>query len=304
MAKKTNRSGFGEKYDAKTKRVINADGSFNVLKLGAEKQSLYQYLIGISWLKFTLWVVGFYLVFNSLFATIYLLAGVENLTGLEHKTGIDAFLNCFFFSVQTFTTVGYGAISPTGMFTNIVATLEAMIGLMGFALATGLLYGRFSKPTHSIRFSKNALVVPNKGNKELHFQIVNTKNHLLMDLEATLLAKVITNTNGTFQREFYELDLLVPSIRFFPLNWRLVHRITPSSPLCTSDGKSLMNQDLELLVLIRAYDSTFNQTVRARYSYTWDEIIENAKFERAYETNKEGDTIMDVEKIDAFIKLD
>lgn len=300
MAKKTNRSGFGEKYSSQTKRVINPDGSFNVIKVGAEKQSLYQYLIGIGWGRFSLWVLVFYLVFNSVFAGVYMLAGVEHLSGLEGKKGLDAFLNCFFFSVQTFTTVGYGAISPSGMTTNIIATLEAMIGLMGFALATGLLYGRFSRPRHSIRFSKNALVVHRDGNRELHFQIVNTKNHLLMDLEATVMAKVVTQKGHEFQREFYELDLLVPNIRFFPLNWRLVHRITPSSPLCTDDGKSLMNQDLEILILIRAYDSTFNQIVRARYSYTWAEIIENAQFDKAYETNEAGDTVMEVDKIDAF----
>jgi inward rectifier potassium channel len=304
MAKKTNRTGFGEKYSAQTKRVINPDGSFNVIKIGAEKQSLYQYLIGIGWGKFALWVLAFYLVFNSFFATVYMLIGVEYLAGLEGLQGYKAFLNCFFFSVQTFTTVGYGVISPTGMLTNIVATLEAMIGLMGFALATGLLYGRFSRPTHSIRFSKNALVVHKGGNKELHFQIVNTKNHLLMDLEATVMAKVTTFNGKEYQREFYELDLLVPNIRFFPLNWRLVHRITPSSPLCTDEGKSLMNQDMEVLILIRAYDSTFNQIVRARYSYTWDEIIENAQFERAYETNEEGDTVMHVSQIDAYTKFD
>ncbi len=301
MAKKTNRSGFGEKYTNKTKRVINDDGSFNVVKIGAQKKSLYQYLIGIGWGKFSLMVLAFYLVFNSLFAGFYMLAGVENLKGLSGKTGFDAFLNCFFFSVQTFTTVGYGAIAPKSMSTNIIATLEAMIGLMGFALATGLLYGRFSRPQHSIRFSKNAVVTDSEGQKELHFQIVNTKNHVLMDLEARVLAKVVVREGEQFNRQFYELDLQVPSIRFFPLNWRVVHCITSSSPLCTDDGKSLMNKDLEILVLIRAYDSTFNQTVRARYSYTYDEIIENAHFVPAYSTNEAGDTVMDIEKIDEYV---
>lgn len=304
MARKTNQTGFGEKYTSETKRVINQDGSFNVIKIGAQKQSLYQYLIAIGWLKFGLWVFAFYLVFNSLFAGLYLLAGVENLSGLGEVYGFNAFLNCFFFSVQTFTTVGYGNISPIGMTTNIIATIEAMIGLMGFALATGLLYGRFSKPQHSLRFSKNALLVNKEGHKELHFQVVNTKNHILMDLEATVMAKVVVNRGNTFEREFYNLDLLVPSIRFFPLNWRIVHRINTDSPLCDADGNNLMNKDLEILILIRAYDSTFNQTVRARYSYTFEEILEGSKFVPAYGTNELGDTVMDLDKIDVFIETE
>lgn len=304
MARKTNQTGFGEKYQGEAKRVINPDGSFNVIKLGARHKSLYQYLIGIGWLKFSLWVFAFYIVFNSLFAALYMWAGVENLNGLAGLTGLEAFLNCFFFSVQTFTTVGYGAVSPSGMTTNIIATLEAMIGLMGFALATGLLYGRFSKPQHSLRFSKKALITTQNGNKELHFQVVNTKNHVLMDLDATVLAKVVKKSATGFEREFYNLDLKVSSIRFFPLNWRIVHQVNSNSPLCADDGESLMNKDLEILILIRAYDSTFNQTVRARYSYTFDEIEENARFVPAYGTNEEGDTVMELDVIDEFERMD
>jgi len=300
MAKKTNQSGFGEKYATKTKRVINPDGTFNVIKRGVEPQSIYQYLISVSWGKFMLLVLLFYLVFNSFFACLYLLAGAENLQGLEEAEGWNAFFYAFFFSVQTFTTVGYGAVSPSGIYTNLISTIEAMIGLMGFALATGLLYGRFSQPRHSIRFSKNALIVDNQSNKELHFQIVNRKNHVLRDVEARLLLKLVHMKDGLFNREFYELKLKIPRIMFFPLNWRIVHAINEVSPLSKFSKEDLVAKDTELLVQIKAFDSTFNQVVHAHHSYTFDEIIPDAAFVRAYSTNEEGDTIMDLDMIDEY----
>lgn len=301
MARKTNQTGFGEKYNTSTKRVINTDGSFNVIKDGAEHRSVYQYLIGIGWGKFMLIVFCFYLVFNSAFALLYMWAGIENLTGMRADSNWEAFWEAFFFSVQTFTTVGYGAISPTGFYTNLISAIEAMTGLLGFALATGLLYGRFSQPRHSIRFSKNAVIVNNKGQKEFHFQIVNTKSHVLMELDARVLVKVVDRSKSGFDRNFYELKLVVSKIIFFPLNWRISHIIDEKSPLYEADSQKLKDKDIEVLILINGYDSTFNQNVRARYSYTYKEIICNARFAKAYETNPEGDTVMDIDKIDEVI---
>lgn len=302
MARKTNQTGFGEKYSTSTKRIINSDGSFNIIKEGVQHRSIYQYLIGISWGRFLLLVLCFYLVFNSFFAMLYMLAGIENLTGMEANSNWEAFWEAFFFSVQTFTTVGYGAISPTGFYTNLISAFEAMTGLLGFALATGLLYGRFSQPRHSIRFSKNALIVNNEGKRQLHFQIVNNKSHVLMELEAKVLVKTVAKTKQGFDRNFYELKLLVSKILFFPLNWRIVHTIEEGSPLYDIDEQKLKDKDVEILILINGYDTTFNQNVRARYSYTHEEIICNAKFVRAYETNNEGDTIMDLDKIDEYTR--
>lgn len=300
MAKKTNQTGFGEKLTGNTKRVINKDGSFNVLRLGAQHRSIYQYLIGISWGRFSLFVLGFYLSFNSFFALLYMWAGIENINGIEADNWWDQFFQAFFFSVQTFTTVGYGHVSPNGFYTNLISAVEAMIGLMGFALATGLLYGRFSKPRHSIRFSKNALVVDNEGKKQLHFQIANNKNHVLMEMEARVLAKTQDKNGDNHNRSFYELKLHISKILFFPLNWRIVHPIDESSPLHGMDEQGLKDQSFELLILIKGYDTTFNQTIYARHSYVHDEILIDAAFVRAYGTNEEGDTVMDLDMIDEF----
>ncbi|MEO8399578.1 MAG: potassium channel family protein, partial [Ignavibacteriaceae bacterium] len=159
MKKQTIDPGLGEKYSSKTKRVINTDGSFNVQKKGIQlnPKDLYQYLINISWTKFFLLVLLLYLTFNAIFAAAYILTGSEHLVNAGGKSGLEAFSSAFFFSVQTFTTVGYGKVTPEGFLANVISSLEAMTGLMTFALITGLLYGRFSRPSSRILYSRNAI---------------------------------------------------------------------------------------------------------------------------------------------------
>ena len=169
MAKTYSTSGFGEKFSTDPKPIINPDGSFNVTKIGARPRTLYQHLVSYSWPRFLALTLLFYLAVNVFFALIYFFLGTEHLNGIPAGDALSDFLYCSFFSVQTFTTVGYGHIAPIGMATNIVATIEAMSGLMGFALITGLLYGRFSRPNTRIRFSKNMLLVPVNAAFELHF---------------------------------------------------------------------------------------------------------------------------------------
>lgn len=305
MATKTNQTGFGEKYQSSTKRVINKDGSFNIIKEGAERRSLYQYLIEVSWGRFWLYVIAFYLTINAFFAALYLWAGIEGLAGVEGHQGIPPFFEAFFFSVQTFTAVGYGAVAPAGFAVNMIATLEAMVGLIGFALCTGLFYGRFSFPRHSIRFSKQAIITKDEeGQKALHFQIVNRKPNVLMEMEASVVVKFSRKDGERFQREFYNLELAISRIKFFPLNWRIVHKIDPESPLYNLDEEQAAARDLELLILIKGFDSSFNQVTHARHSYVAGELLFNARFKPAYRVSKAGDTLMDIESIDDYETLD
>ena len=157
MYKQVEDPGFGEKYFSRTKRIINKDGSFNVKRTdaGFNVSDIYHQLITMSWPAFLSVLAGIFIFVNLLFAVLYTIIGVHN---FEINSGGDFLINflySFFFSVQTFTTVGYGGILPENILSNLVASLEAMLGLMGFALATGLLYGRFSKPSAKIEFSRN-----------------------------------------------------------------------------------------------------------------------------------------------------
>jgi inward rectifier potassium channel len=304
MAKLFSTSGLGEKFNSDPKPIIDDYGSFNVTKIGARQRTLYQYLISYSWPKFLLVALLFYLAVNTLFAAVYFTIGVENLNGIPEGDAWSDFLYCFFLSIQTFTTVGYGNIAPMSLTTNIVATIEAMAGLMGFALITGLLYGRFSRPNTKIRFSKNILVVPEKAQNELHFQLVNERKDVLLHPQVQVLVKVNEKSPTGIVRRFYNLDLRISRILFFPLNWRVVHEITPESPLYELDQKDYEEKELEFLILLNAFDHLFRQTVYTWHEFMAQDVVFNARFVTPYETDESGETLMNIDNIDQFQKLE
>ncbi|MDB5283580.1 MAG: Inward rectifier potassium channel Kirbac3, partial [Bacteroidota bacterium] len=168
-------------------RLINTDGSYNMKRKTGRLWgdfTLYHWLLTTSWNRYWLVVFTFYGVMNFIFATIYYLIGVGQLGGDIGTTSLSNYLHCFFFSAQSFTTVGYGGIYPIGRAANIIATLEAFTGLMTFALATGTLYGRFSKPVSRIKYSKNILIAPYKDFTGMQFMIANELSSTLMEMEA------------------------------------------------------------------------------------------------------------------------
>lgn len=294
--------GLGEKYLRRTKRVINKDGSFNVSRMGTDfhPKDIYQFLVNLSWTKFFGLIVIAYILFNALFGVIYFLIGVQNLKGIVDSTNLHNYFNCFFFSVQTSTTIGYGGIIPEGMLANFIVTIEAMVGVLAFALITGLLYGRFSHPFSRILYSKNAIIAPYKGINSLQFRIVNQRNNNLMDIEAKVMAVLV---DKDFNRKYYDMKLERYSVDFFALSWTVVHPIDEDSPLFGRSLQELEEKQFEMLILIKGYDETFNQVVHSRYSYTFDEIIWGAKFVRSFNTNSDGDIILKLDDIHLIEKI-
>ncbi len=300
---KTNRStkdpGFGVKFNAKTKRIINKDGSFNVKRegIGFSFKNLYQKLTNISWFGFLALIVIFYLSINLVFATIYYLIGVENLIGVTGSTEFEKFAGAFHFSYQTFTTLGYGAIFPVGLFTNLVAAVESMFGFLGFAIATGILYGRFSKPSARLLYSNNAIFTEINGQPSLQFRIANKRNSLLMEMEATILYSSVTRKDDTLNRQYFQLELERSKVLFFPLNWTIVHPINESSPFYNKSKEDLKEEKAELLILIKGFDETFGQVVHSRFSYLYTDFIWNAKFKKPFYTDAEGDVILELHQM-------
>jgi inward rectifier potassium channel len=293
--------GLGEKYYGKTKRVINKDGSFNVTRTGIDfhPKDIYQFLVNLSWTKFFGLTVLSYILFNALFGLIYYLIGIGNLRGVLSSTSLENYFNCFFFSVQTSTTIGYGGIIPQGLLANFIVTIEAMAGVLAFALITGLLYGRFSHPFSRILYSKNAIIAPYKGITSLQFRIVNQRNNNLMDIEAKVMAVLV---DKDFNRKYFDMRLERYSVHFFALSWTVVHPIDEESPIWGRTLEELKEKQFEVLILIKGYDDTFSQVVHSRYSYTFDEIIWGAKFVRSFNTNSEGDIILKLDDIHLFEK--
>jgi len=299
MFKQAQDPGLGEKYFKHTKRIINKDGSFNIKRTGGGLSSInaFHYLINISWTKFLLIVFAGFIVTNLIFALLYQLAGIENLSNASSSDGVQSFLNTFFFSVQTFATVGYGGIHPTGLFSNIISSLESMTGILSFALATGLLYGRFSKPSAKIIFSDRAIIAPFQEGKALMFRVANSRDNILMEMEANAMMTFLDKSDSRFTRKYFPLKLQINFIHFFPLPWTIVHPIDEDSPLSGKTAKELANLEAEVLIMIKGFDDSFSQNVIARSSYKFNEIDWDVKFVRAYSTDETGETIVDLEKV-------
>ncbi|MEJ7607986.1 MAG: ion channel [Bryobacteraceae bacterium] len=190
--------GLTQQFSGRLTRTINADGSFNVRRHSTRWRdaNLFLQLINMSWPKFLALVVAAYMVVNLIFAGIYFAIGADQIQGASSASTLDSFWQVFFFSAQTLTTVGYGHLAPKGIATSAVASIEAMTGLLGFALATGLLYGRFSRPTAKIAFSDRMVVAPYQEITALQFRMANRRPNVLMELEAQVMLMTVDEENG------------------------------------------------------------------------------------------------------------
>jgi inward rectifier potassium channel len=299
MAKPTFDPGLTQQYTGNLRRTINKDGSFNVERRGTAWRDIHPFLflISIPWPAFLALVFAAYLVTNIVFAAIYYSLGPGHLQGGDSPDRLYRFLNAFFFSAHTLTTVGYGNIAPGSISANVLAAIEALIGLLGFALATGILFGRFSRPSARIGFSENALIAPYEGRTSLQFRILNRRPNALMDVEATIILMLVEGEQGKQKRTFQTLTLERDNIDFLALTWTVVHPIDESSPLFGKTHEDTERRKAEVIVLIKGFDETFSQSVRARYSYRFDEIVWNAKFTPAFEFDETGTMVLNIDKV-------
>ncbi len=308
--KKTERPddwGFGDKLSRQTTRMIRTDGTFQVDRDGGDwtNFNLYHSLVSLRWSSFWFFILLFYIFVNIFFTAIYLLIGDDNLTGNTAQfTFLPHVLHAFFFSVQTFTTVGYGGVTPVGFAANMVAGIEALAGILSAALMSGLFFSRFSRAKSSIIFSKNAVIAPYENSTGLMFRLANSRNTNLSDVRAQVIISFIDKTiDGVEKREYEPFALETNRIQMFPLNWTIVHHINEESPIFGRSCEELQAIDAEILVSISAYDDTFAQTIHTRHSYKWFEIKNNFKFAPMYDTNKNGLVILHLTKINEMIAV-
>jgi inward rectifier potassium channel len=291
--------GLTKQVIAPLRRVIGEDGKFNVHRRGTTWRDFHPYLhlVNMSWPRFLMSLFLGYIVMNSLFAGVYFALGPDQLAGAEASTAWGRFLNDFFFSSHTLSTVGYGNISPKGTGGNVVATFEALVGVLGFAVATGLLFGRVSRPSARIGFSENLLVSPYQEGTSLQFRMVNRRSNSLMELEAKVMLMTVESVDGKLQRNYKMLRLERPGILFMPLSWTVVHPIDEDSPLWGKTAEEMTRLQAEVLILVKGYDDTFSQTVLARHSYRHDEFLWNRRFAPAFFVDDEGDLVLELKKV-------
>ena len=275
----------GRMSERSPSRLLNHDGSFNVRRnqLGPlHPYNAYHTLLSLPPRQLLVLVASGYFGANLVFAALYWLAGPGALAGAS-RSPLARFEDCFFFSVQTLATIGYGKLVPDTRVANALVAIEALVGLLGFAILSGLLFARFTRPTAKIQFSDNALIAPYGDGWALMFRLVNLRNHDLTDVHATVsFARWADDDDGVRRRQFDQLDLERSFIIFMPLHWIIVHPITARSPFRGFTEERLLAANPEVVCLISGHDETFAQTVHAKTSYDGHDIRWGARFRDMY----------------------
>jgi inward rectifier potassium channel len=295
--------GFGSVVSRDVRRrLLNRDGTFNVRRDGLPlfaSLSAYHYLLNITWTKFLAYVSVCYIAGNAIFAVAYLLCGPDALFGMSPVDGpAGHFATAFFFSVHTLATIGYGSIHPQNLSSNIIVTIEALAGLIGFSFVAGIVFARFARPLARILFSQYAVIAPYKDITAFMFRIVNQKSSEIVELRAKLMLARRKRESPNGEREFIALNLERERVSFFPLSWTIVHPIDKDSPLFGMSADEMRLCDTEFLILLNGFDETFSQNVHTRSSYRGDEVVWGAKFKSMFNPAREDGTLsVDVQKL-------
>jgi inward rectifier potassium channel len=308
LLKTNNDTGFGTNAANYGGRFINRDGTFNLRKEGMsflERFSIYHKMLTMPRWKFIALILLFYFIINVGYSLVYMAVGVGQLQGVIATTPWGRFKEAFFFSAETFTTVGYGRVNPVGDAANVVAAIEALSGWLSFALATGLIFGRFARPRSYLVFSDFALVGPFKDKTALMFRFAPYKdNHALTDVQIRVNIGLKMLKDGNAEYVYYDLNLERSKVESLPMNWTVVHPIDDQSPLLGFTPDDMEAADVELYVLIRGFDDVYSNLVQQRTSYTYHEIQFDGKFVPMYRESEDGKTtILELHKLNEYVDL-
>ncbi len=303
-AKIDNESGLSTNSALSGGRFFNNNGNPNMEVKGMrffERLNVYHTLLSMPRWKFFLVIVSFFIGINLFFASIYLWIGIDHLNGMIASSYAEQIGEAFFFSAQTFTTVGYGRISPIGFAASFIAALEALTGLLSFALATGLLYGRFARPRAYIRYSKNALFVPFRDRVALMFRMVPYTKNFLYNVEVKVSVAMRIMEDDVLKTKFFNMPLDISKATTMVSNWTLVHMINEESPLFDLNKEDIKNAQTELLIFVQGFDESFSNTVISRTSYSYDDFVYGAKFVPMYHPNENNTaTILHLDMLDDY----
>ncbi|MCU0335660.1 MAG: ion channel [Chitinophagaceae bacterium] len=303
FARANNDTGFGNNSTVHGGRFVNRDGTFNIRREGGGRWrwfSMYYTMLNVPTWQFLLIVFCFFLAMNLLFTLIYLAIGFDSFMGYVPTDAWGKAKELFYFSLHTFTTVGYGRVNPMGDLASFVAGVEAMSGFLSFAWATGMLYGRFVRPRANLQFTRRAVVAPYQGITGLMFRFVALKEkHTLTNVEVKVsLAMKMPEAQGG-QYQFFDLPLERSQIDSLPMNFTVVHPINEQSPLWGLQADDYAAADVEIYVLVRAFDDVYSANVQQRTSYTYQEVDHGRRFVPMFHESEDGmTTILEMDKLD------
>ncbi len=288
-----------------TRRIVGRGGvALRVKALGLEtpwaRKDFYHALTRAPWSVLVgLAFVG-YVGLNTLFAGLYLLGGdcISNM-------GPSRFVDAFAFSVQTLATIGYGVMAPVTLYAHVIVALEALCGVLAFAVITGIVFAKFSRPTARVLFSRVACIGRHDGQRALTFRMANerTKSRIVEAQVHVTYTREETTAEGIFMRRFYDLKLVRESTPIFALSWTAIHVIDATSPLCNETTESLCLSNAEVVVSFTGLDEHLSQPTHGRYSYIADELRFDARFVDVIQVAPDGTRVFDFRRFHDVVPL-
>jgi inward rectifier potassium channel len=279
-------------------RTVNVNQFHHNLRKDADlfvylkRNDLYHILLKLKWWQFLGLITVTYTGINIIFACLYLLTndGIAN----AQK---NSFLDSFFFSIHTLSTVGYGSMYPQNLAAQIIAAIEIFLGVLLMAILAGIMFARFSRPTARVMFSRVAVICPYHGIPTLMFRAANRRENQIIEAQVrvTFLKNEIS-PEGQQMRRFYDLNLIRERTPVFALSWLIMHPIDQNSPLWGLSRDDLSNLEAELWVSLTGLDETFSQTIHSRYAYNIEEIIWNHRLVDIFTVREDGSRALDLRK--------
>lgn len=278
-------------------RFTFRDGRANVVRQGLRRLHMkdwYHWLMTLDRLPLIGVAMTVYLVLNFFFATLYFM----DPSGIKGAPN-GSFADCFFFSVQTLSTVGYGIMSPKSFYVNFVVTAECLVGMLSVGLITGLLFNRFSRPTSRVMFTHNVIIDSYEGLPTLMFRAANRRGNQILRAEMRVtLARTEKTLEGESLRRVHDLKLVRNQASSFSLPWTVRHQIDANSPLYGETVESMRASGSEITVLLTGIDDVFGQTIYSRFAYNNEEILFNHRFVTMFERDEHNRPIIDYRKFD------
>jgi inward rectifier potassium channel len=281
--------------DVTRTRIVDRQGQFNVVRRGLARSlsgDFYHAILLMRWSLFLLMLSGFFLALNTTFALLYMA-----IPGTVQGATPGSFIEHFGFSVQTFSTIGYGAYSPATTLGHLLVTVEAFCGLISSALSTGMMFAKFAQPRARVTFSRNAIITSFNGVPTLMFRIANMRQNQIVDANLHVyLAQNEVTLEGERFRRFYDMQLVRERSALFVLTWTAMHTIDEHSPLYHRSISELESVGAEVIVSLMGIDGTFNQTIHTRYSYSPADLLPNHNFEDIISRDASGRLVVDHER--------
>jgi len=281
---------------------VDRDGRLVVRRLGMSRPGfadVYHTLLSMAWTPLCLFVAGAYVLVNVAFAALYMAQ-----EGAIENARPGSFLDHFYFSVQTMATIGYGKMTPSTDLANILVAVEALLGMLGIAMATGLIFAKFARTRPRVRFSRALVVAPMDGKPSLMFRLANERSTQIVEaqLSVTVMRDEVTK-EGERMRRLHDISLVRAHSSMFALSWSAIHVIDEKSPFHGATPESLAAINLELVVSMMGMEEVTGQTVHARHAYHWSDIRWDHRFVDMFSVAEDGVRTMDLARFHDVVGL-